>query len=205
MFQAHYYNTEKKTYTLKNQTAHPRIVYIEHPIREGWQLAPDTLKPVAKTEATYRFRLELAPHATVELPVTENRALMDSYQISTLTPREIDLFVTQNYIDAAIRLELEKLLDLKSRIVMTEARLTRLTKEIKEINEDQKRLRDNIEKLKSTAEAKQLIARYIGKADAQETRLEQIEKERKGAEAEQGQLQIELAKAVHEFNFDRKL
>lgn len=205
VFQAHYYNSEKKTYTIKNQTAHARSVYIEHPIREGWMLSADTPKPVAKTETAYRFRLELAPHAIVELPVTENRALMDSYQISTLTPREIDLFVAQNYIDAAIRVELERLLNLKSLIVTTDAQLAQLTKEIQEIGEDQKRLRDNIEKLKSTSEAKQLIARYIAKADSQETRLEQIEKEKKAATEEQTRLQNELQKAMKEFKFDRKL
>lgn len=205
VFQAHYYNTEKKTYTIKNQTARPRIVYIEHPRREDWQLSSDMPKPIAKTEDAYRFRVELAAHASVELPVTENRALMDTYQISTLTLREIDLFVAQNYIDAAVRAELEKLLALKARIVVNEARLLAFSKEIQEISEDQKRLRENIEKLKSTADARPLIARYIAKADVQETRLEQIEKEKKAATEEQARLQIELQKAVKDFKFDRRL
>jgi hypothetical protein len=205
VFQAHYYRTEKKTYTLKNQTARPRIVYIEHPRRAGWLLSADTLPPSEKTEDFYRFRIELAPHASQELPVTENQALMDSYQISTLTPREIDLFTVQNYIDPAIRTELEKLLTLKSSIATTEAQLARLNQERQEISEDQKRLRDNIEKLKSTAEAKQLIARYIAKADTQETRLEQIAQEKRATEKELGRLQSELAQAVKTFSFTREL
>ena len=81
----------------------------------------------------------------------------------------------------------------------------KLKEEVEAIEEDQKRLRENIDKLKNTPEAKQLITRYIAKADAQETRLEQIEKEKKAAETEQGLLAIELAKAVREFKFDRKL
>jgi hypothetical protein len=66
-------------------------------------------------------------------------------------------------------------------------------------------LRENIEKLKGTPEAKQLITRYIAKADTQETRLEQIVKEKKAAEDEQVRLNEELRKAVGEFKFDRKL
>src|ERR1043166_7012555 len=35
VFQAHYYQTSKKTYVLTNQTDKPRVVIIEHPIRQG--------------------------------------------------------------------------------------------------------------------------------------------------------------------------
>ncbi len=130
---------------------------------------------------------------------------MNSYQISALMPREIDLFVSQNYIDATTRAELDKLIALKARIAESNLRLTALKKEMQEISDDQKCLRENIDKLKSTPEAKQLITRYIAKADAQETRLEQIAKETKAAEAEQERLQTELAKSVKEFKFERKL
>ena len=48
---------------------------------------------------------------------------------------------------------------------------------------DQKRLRENIEALAKTPEAKTLIARYIAKAGEQETRLEEMKKERKSLAA----------------------
>ena len=78
-FQAHYYEAEKKTYTITNQTDKPRIVYVEHPLREGWRLTDETPKPVEKTQNAYRFRVELGPRETVELNVGEHRALMDKY------------------------------------------------------------------------------------------------------------------------------
>jgi uncharacterized protein YfcZ (UPF0381/DUF406 family) len=81
----------------------------------------------------------------------------------------------------------------------------KLGEEVEAIEADQKRLRENIEMLKGTAEAKQLITRYIAKADTQESRLEQIEKEMKAAETEQAQLKIQFAAAVKEFKFDRNL
>ena len=203
-FQAHYYQTEKKTYTIKNQTDRPRVVFIEHPIRAEWALSSETVKPEIKTDDVYRFRINLAPHATSELSVTENRALMDSYQISTLTPKEIDLFVAQNYIDGGIQTELEKIIELKFRSKTAGLQIVALHREAQEISEDQKRLRENIEKLKSTIGARLLIARYIAKANTQETRLEQITKEKKDAEREQARLELELEKAVKEFKFDRK-
>jgi len=205
IFETHYYQIERKTYTIINQTDKKRTVYIEHPYREGWKLSDATQKPASRTLNHYRFRVELEPRATVELPITETQALQDSYQISQITRRDIEIFVSRKYIDDATRAELDKLLELQARISGLQAKVEKLDEEAEAIDDDQKRLRENIDKLKNTPEAKQLITRYIAKADAQETRLEQIEKEKKAAEEEQGRLQIELSKAVREFKFDRKL
>ena len=193
VFEAHYHQTQKKTYTVINQTDKQRIVYVEHPYREGWKLSDDTQKPASQTVNFYRFRVELKPRATVELPVTESQALMDAYQLANLTSRDVELFVTSNYINAAMRAELEKLIDLKLKIGKENSRIEALDKEAGEIGDDQKRLRENIATLKNTNEAKQLVARYIAKAGEQETRLEQIAKEKRAA-------QDSLAKLTAEFD-----
>jgi hypothetical protein len=62
VFQAHYYQTNQKTYVLTNQTDKPRIVMIEHPLRQDWTLSDETQKPEDKTARYYRFRFPLAPH-----------------------------------------------------------------------------------------------------------------------------------------------
>jgi hypothetical protein len=182
VFETHYHQTEKKTYTIINQTDKDRVIYVEHPYREGWKLSDDTQKPASRTINFYRFRVELKPRETVELPVMETLALMDTYQISNLTPNDVTLFVTNKYIDDATRAELEKLIDLKSRITNEVSKISSLEKEAEEIGDDQKRLRENIATLKNTAEAKQLVTRYITKAGEQETRLEQIAKEKRAAQ-----------------------
>jgi uncharacterized protein (DUF3084 family) len=174
-------------------------------VRDDWKLSDDTPKYVSRTTAHYRFRVELGPRETKELVVTETQALMDSYQLSNLTRRDVELFVSSNYIDAATRAELEKLIELKSRIAAVHARIEAADNEAEEIEEDQKRLRENIDKLKSTAEAKQLIARYVAKADAQETRLEQLEKDKRAANEERAKLQAELDAAIRAFALNRTL
>ena len=205
VFETHYYQIERKTYTIINQTDKKRTVYIEHPYRENWKLSEATQKYVSRTLNHYRFRIELEPRATMEVPITETQALQDSYQIAHITRRDIEIFVSRKYIDGATKAALDQLLDLQTRINLAAAKVEKLDEEVEAIEKDQARLRENIEKLKNTAEAKQLITRYIAKADAQETRLEQIAKEKKAAEEERIQLQSELAKAVREFKFDRKL
>ena len=205
VFETHYHRTERKTYTLLNQTDKKRTVYIEHPLRDAWKLSDDTQAPASKTTSYYRFRVELEPRETKELPITEPQVLMDSYQLYDLSSRDVELFVSSNYIDAGIKAELEKLIDLKVKIAKAQGQLERLEQEAEEISDDQKRLRDNISTLKNTNEAKQLVTRYIAKAGEQETRLEAIAKEKRELQTEVSQLTGELGAAVRALNLERKL
>src|SRR6185312_1901734 len=205
VFQAHYHQTTKKVYTVTNQTDKPRTVVIEHPIRQYWKLTDETAKPDATTPRFYRFRVPLKARESVDLPVIERREVMDSYALTNFTRPDLDLFVARNYIDAQTRAILEKILDIKGRIATTETRLSAIETESTEINEDQERLRENIKALTSTVEAKQLIARYVNKADTQETRLEQLEKDRRTLNEEQLKLQLELNSVVRGLALDRKL
>jgi hypothetical protein len=205
VFQAHYYQTSQKVYTLTNQTDKPRVVFIEHPVRQDWTLAGDTPKPDGKTARYYRFRVPLEPHQKVELQVTERRALMDSYALMNFSRPDLELFIARNYIDAAMRATLEKILDLKSRMTTTDSRIEAIDREVVEISSDQARLRDNIKALATTAEAKQLISRYVAKADTQETRLEQLNKDKRTLHDERTGLQGELETTIRGLAIDRNL
>src|SRR5262245_11751840 len=75
VFEAHYHQTQKKTYTIINQTDKQRVVYVEHPYRQGWKLSDDTQKPASQTINFYRFRVDLEPRGTVQLPGTVSRGV----------------------------------------------------------------------------------------------------------------------------------
>jgi hypothetical protein len=205
VFQAHYHQTNQKTYVLTNQTDKPRVVYIEHPLRDGWVLSTDTQKPDGKTSRYYRFRVPLEAHQKVEFAVTERRALMDSYALLNFTRPDLELFVSRNYIDANTRAVLERIIDIKSRMAAAEARIEAIDQEVTEIGTDQQRLRDNIKALTATAEARQLITRYVSKADIQETRLEQLTKDKQAQQTEAARLQAELESLVRSVAIDRDL
>lgn len=206
VFQAHYHRQDKKTYSLANQTDHTRILYVEHPVRPGWELDDkETPKPEGRSARYYRFRVELKPHERTELTVTERQPLIDTFALTNVTPDQLSLFVSRKYIDDATRDALQKIVEIKSRIAQIDARLQAIDAEIAEIGEDQTRLRENIETLAQTPEAKQLIARYVAKADQQETRIEQLTKERQTANEERGRLQPQLDAAIRALSFDRNL
>ena len=205
VMQAHYYRSEEKVYEVTNQTDRPRTVFIEHPLRDKWKLAENTARPYEKTASFYRFRLELKPHETVELPVTEHLGLMDSYALTNITTDDIELFVAKGYIDETTKAALDGILAIKAKIAAADARIQAADRETSEIGADQSRLRDNIKALSKEAEARQLIARYVAKAADQETRIEQLTKDRKAAVADRAEMQAQLNAAILNLKLDHKL
>ena len=199
VLQVHYFTTEERVYTITNQTDRPKIVYIEYPIKHGWELSDRTTKPAYTTQSFYRFRIDVGPFENKEIPITLRRPLVDSYQLGSINQNQLQLFVSQRYITDDTRTKLEGLIALRSQIGRLVTRLDELNEETNKIAEDQKRLRENIESLAKTPEAKSLIARYIAKANEQETRLEEMEKERKAISEEKEKLERDLAAAITAF------
>ncbi len=199
VFQVHYFKSDKRIYRLSNQADKQKTIYVEHPVRKSWTLSPDFAKPDYTTARYYRFRVELAPFENKEITVAENFGMMDKYNLTSLSPKDLEIFVASRSIDDATRSRLSKLIDLRIKINNIATKLGGLAKEAEDISTDQERFRENIEALAKTSEAKQLIARYIAKANEQESRLEQIEAERKSAQAEKERLERELATEIKNF------
>jgi len=205
VLQTQYHQQDKKTYTLFNQTDKPRVVYVEHPVRQGWELSKDTPVPEGKSARYYRFRIALAPNEKRELTVAERRAQVETYALSNFTANDLELFIARGYFEEPTRVALRGLIELRARIASHDARLRAIDAEVAEIGQDQARLRENIKALTQTAEARQLIARYVAKADEQETRIEQLTKERQAIAEERQRLQIQLDTAIRALSLDRNL
>lgn len=153
----------------------------------------------------YRFRVSLKPHEKLEFPVVERNEERDTYQLTNFTRTELAFFISQRYIDDQTRLALEGIIAIKEKVANADSRLQAIVKEISEITQDQQRLRDNIKALTSTAEARQLVMRYVAKADQQESRLDQLERERRSAQEELARLQTELNSAIRSLTMERHL
>ncbi|MBK7933564.1 MAG: hypothetical protein IPK01_08705 [Acidobacteria bacterium] len=199
VLQVHYFRTDQRTYEITNQTGRAKVMYIEYPIRDGWQLSDDSPKPDYSTQKYYRFRVELGPLEDKKIKISVRQPLMESYQLAQLNRVDLQTFFTKGYINDETRVRLEKIIDIRSQSAQIEAKLNGFDDEVEKIEDDQKRLRENIEALSKTPEAKTLIARYIAKANDQETRLEEMEKERRSLSEQRLQLARDLAAAIRTF------
>lgn len=202
VFQVHFYQLNEKTYQIENQTDKPKVLYVEHPVRDGWQLSEKTPKPDYTTNRYHRFRVELKPFQKTELTVGERQGLMESYALTDISTTDIQLFLTRKYIDEKTKIKLDRLIEIRQKINQVEQKIEAIEEEAGKIANDQKRLRENIEALSKTPEAKTLIARYIAKAGEQETRLEAIEKETARLEVEKQTLETQLAVEVRNFEIN---
>lgn len=203
---ANHYHREKKVYKLKNQTDRARTIYVEHPFRPYWELDSKlTPEPDGKTRNFYRFRVELGPNETRDFVVSERENGAETYALSNVTPDLIQLFVSRRFIDESTRAVLQKIIDIKARLAQANARAETVEREMAEIAADQKRLRENIGALNSTAEARQLITRYVQKADQQETRLEQLTKDKQTLSDERLNLQTQLDSTLRTLALERDL
>ncbi|MDI1241677.1 MAG: hypothetical protein PSX80_07125, partial [bacterium] len=199
VFQVHYFKTDKRIYRLANQTDRTKTLFIEHPVRKGWTLSESYAKPDYTTARFYRFRVELRPFESKDVSVGENLGMMDKYELRSLSPKDLEMLLARRVIDEPTRDRLAKLVDLRIKINDLNAQLETAVRESTAISQDQKRFRENIEALAKTSEAKTLIARYIAKANEQETRLEEMERERRAINAEKEKLERELAVAITVF------
>ena len=204
VFQIHLFRTNEKVYEISNQTDRKKVVYIEYPIKSGWKLSDKTPEPDYRTQTYYRFRVELDPFENKDFSVAENQPLVESYRLATLTGNNLDLFLRRRYIDTKTRAELEKLIDIRSQIARIDSKLGGFKNEENSISKDQARLRENIEALSKTAEAKQLITRYVQKVDKQETRIEEITRQRRELGVEKQRLTTDLATAIRNFQFENR-
>ncbi|HQZ82502.1 MAG TPA: hypothetical protein PLR83_04725 [Pyrinomonadaceae bacterium] len=202
IFQIHYFQGEQKTYEISNQTDKPKVLYIEFPVRDGWELDKDGPQPDYTTQRYYRFRVPLAPLEEKKMTISLRQPLMDSYTLTDLTKAQLDVFLKGGYLKDDVRAKLERLVEIRSKLASLEEKTSTLDDEVRKIEADQKRLRENIEALSKTPEAKVLITRYISKAGEQETRLEEIEKERRSLDAQRQQLATEQATEIRNFAVD---
>lgn len=192
---------EKKTYTVRNEDTSPRTVIIEHPVRPGYELRGD-IKPVETTAGWMRFRLRVDPKQTVPLVIEEVRPVFATYALSNVTPDQLTMFVQQKSVDKKVEDALRRILDQKAVIADLDARKDAREEEMKEIFDDQQRLRENMKALKGSAEEKALVQRYTRQLDDEENRLEALRKESARLTSESAAAKSTLDKMIAGLSFD---
>lgn len=166
----------KIKYTVRNADPAARQVVIEHPVREGWKLVDD-MKPEETSASHYRFRLAVEPNKTRELTVEEVHTDVTRTMLTDLTQDQVQVLAVENRVTPELQQAFRQVLDQKNRISELQSQLANRQHELKEISDDQARIRENMKALKGSAEEKALLQRYAHQLDSQEDRLTALHKE----------------------------
>ncbi len=190
------------TYTARNEDAAPRIFVIEHPKRDDWTLVPGTAEPVETGTSQYRFRLVVPPGASQALKVDEAREVETRVAVSSVTADQVALVLRGRGVDVAAEPQLRAIMAQNAEVVRLQAAVRERQAEIERIEKDQARVRENLQALKTSAEERQLVARYASQLNAQEDRLVVLRKEIEDLAAQRGKAQDELVRLANAMTLD---
>jgi hypothetical protein len=159
----------KKVYTIKNRSEHDRVVLVEHPYQPALTLvAPE--KPTERTRDAYRFEVKATPNKVAKLEVTEEQQRLDELALTNSDDDTIRFFLRASVVNATVKKALQDALSLKQRVADTDHEIKREEQALRIIEQDQTRMRANMERVPQTSEA---YKRYLKKFDDQETEIEE--------------------------------
>ncbi|MGQ9635006.1 MAG: DUF4139 domain-containing protein [Bryobacteraceae bacterium] len=190
---------ETLTYTVRNADQKPKTLLIEHPVRPGYELT--RRKPAETTASAYRFEVKLAPGATAELPVEEERVTETTYSVANITPELLASFVQNKALSDSARIQLEAIVELKRRIADVDSAIKQATQEFENVTRDQQRLRQNIESLNRVSGQQDLVQQYARQLASQEARLAELRDQEAALRQKKAALESELNSLIEKIEF----
>jgi hypothetical protein len=163
---------ESKNYKVVNRSEHDRVVLIEHPFRSDFTLV-SKVNPVERARDVYRFEVKVPAGKDASLDVVEERDAVTTVQINNADDNTIRFFLSQKITSDKVKQALEHAQQLKAKRSATDLDLAQARTELKEITDDQARIRQNLPVLPQTSDA---FKNYVKKLADQEPDVERLQK-----------------------------
>lgn len=149
-----YRTCNEKSYQLENLSEQKKVVFIEHPLRQGWKIVSE---PAASetTQNFYRFRIEMEAKKTAELTVSEESETFEQIWISdpgNLDIRRIEWLCAQNFVDADFLSFLKQLMQMRMEVIALAEQLAQEQQLLQQHTNDQARARENLKTLGASNE-----------------------------------------------------
>jgi hypothetical protein len=190
---------ETRTYTVHNVDQKAKALIIEHPLRPGYELL--NRKATRKTADAYRFEIQLAPGATQEFPVQEERVYSESNSVSSMTPDTLLSYVVNRGLNEADRRQLQQISDQKKLAVENGHAIQDVAKQIQDVTGDESRVRQNISSLNSVSGQQQLVQTYARQLDASEQQLAALRDKQAELQKKKTALEVGLNRMMENLSF----
>jgi len=162
---------QTKLYRVHNRSKEDRTVTIEHRVLLLWKLVGD-LKPVEGTENRFDFPLKVAAGKVAEKSVSEERTAVVIEKLAALSDEKLQEYLKHKAVSDKVKAALTLVAGQKDKLADIQRQIADKDKLLKEIGDDQARLRQNLDKVPSTSAA---YKRYLEKFDKQETQIEELQ------------------------------
>ena len=188
---------ETKTYTIVNRNDQERLVLLEHPVRNDFHLTDDTAKPAETASDVYRFEVKVPAGKTVSQAVTEEKVVNEQVALTNSSDDQMRFFFNSTVSSQTVKDGLKEALDLRHTLAVTQQAIGDKQRELKDITDDQARLRANLKEMPPTAAA---YKRYLDKFDAQETQIEKLQEDIKKMQGTESQQRKEFEDFLNNFS-----
>ncbi|MGI8982509.1 MAG: hypothetical protein ACR2FY_25025 [Pirellulaceae bacterium] len=168
--QTSYKYARNKTFIVKNSGKKAKKVLIEHPLEPQWTLiAPK--EPAEKTRGMYRFLVAAEPGKPATLEVKEEQLLTQQFAVTNIDDNTIIQYINSPAVSEGVKKALSEVIKRKQAIAGVIAKRQELERQIGVIDQEQKRIRDNMAQLPKESD---LFRRYVTKFTAQEDSVEAL-------------------------------
>jgi hypothetical protein len=170
---------KSKIYLIKNRSSQERSLIIEHSYADGWDLVTPE-KPAEKARDVYRFQMKVPAGKAVRYEVVEENRRLEFVHLKGASDATIETYFNSRVAGPKLKEALGQARALRRRLADTDRDLAQAQAQLKEIADDQTRMRANFERMPPTSVA---YKRYLEKFDQQETEIERLQAEIKAKQA----------------------
>jgi hypothetical protein len=190
---------ETRTYTIKNVDAQPKTLIVQQEgLHEYSVLSP---QPVERTASAYRFQVKLPANGSQTLKVEQERVQFEETVVSSADQDFLMTILQNKELGAKGRDELHAVVDLKRQLAEANQSLNATKSRINDYNEDQSRLRQDIDTLNRVKGEEEQVRKYSSQLAANEAQLATLRDQSREVAAHKSGLETELRTAIEQLNF----
>jgi chromosome segregation ATPase len=157
-------------YTVKNSGRQAKTVLVEYPIEPTWTLVSPK-NPAEKTRDLYRFRVEATSRKPVKLQIDEQRTDSQAVALTNIDDGTIQIYLSAKVVSPRVKTALGEVVKRKHAVEQVAAELQQRQQRIRDIGEDQARIRQNMAQLDRNTD---VYKSYVKKFSEQEAEIEKV-------------------------------
>ena len=161
------------TYTFRNKTDEAKVVLVSQDQEPEFKLVQPE-KPAEKTPEEFRFKVDVPAKKTAELKVVTERPISETMALFDVDLNVLIAYSQNAQVPEKLRASLKQMVLLRRKVTDLQAQRLALETELKNIDQEQARIRQNMAQLDRNSP---LYQQYVKKLTDQETRIEKIREE----------------------------
>ena len=175
-----------------------RTVIIEQARMGNWDLV-EPQKPTEKTDALYRFEVEIPAHKAAPFKVVQEHVDVQTVGMTDMGLPTLIEFSKQGKVSEAVIKAVQEAGRRRQQITDAQSAVQRIQAERQQISQDQERVRQN---MSTVGQQAQIYARYLQKFTEQENRLEAIDAETKKLQDDITKMEADLNEYLRSLNVE---